>query len=95
MNFKKMFLSTNAIFEGDKILAINNICLSGKTLKEAIELLLNGSDIVTLKLSRKRYFNNEINKFDKIKIENDSKVKNNVSTGMSNNFYFNNLKIFL
>lgn len=43
---------TNAIHVGDVILAINNVPLRGKTLSEAIELLQNSEDLVTLKISR-------------------------------------------
>jgi C-terminal processing protease CtpA/Prc len=38
---------------GDIILAINNVSLKGKSLSEAIELLQNAGDAVTLKISRK------------------------------------------
>ncbi len=38
---------------GDLILAINNVSLKGKSLSEAIELLQNADDMVTLKISRK------------------------------------------
>ena len=38
---------------GDIILAINNVSLRGKSLTEAIELLQNADDMVTLKISRK------------------------------------------
>ena len=38
---------------GDVILAINNVSLRGKSLNEAIELLQNADDMVTLKISRK------------------------------------------
>jgi C-terminal processing protease CtpA/Prc len=61
--FEPMFVSgltegglaerTNAIHVGDVILAINNVPLRGKTLTEAIELLQNADDAVTLKISRK------------------------------------------
>lgn len=61
--FEPMFVSgltegglaerTNAIHIGDIILAINNISLRGKSLSEAIELLQNADDMVTLKISRK------------------------------------------
>lgn len=44
---------TNAIHVGDVILAINNVSLRGKSLTEAIELLQNADDMVTLKISRK------------------------------------------
>lgn len=44
---------TNAIHVGDLILAINNVSLKGKSLSEAIELLQNADDMVTLKISRK------------------------------------------
>ena len=44
---------TNAIHVGDIILAINNVPLRGKSLTEAIELLQNADDMVTLKISRK------------------------------------------
>lgn len=44
---------TNAIHVGDVILAINNVSLRGKSLTEAIELLQNAEDSVTLKISRK------------------------------------------
>ena len=52
----KYFLNpkrTNAIHVGDLILAINNVNLRGKSLTEAIELLQNADDAVTLKISRK------------------------------------------
>ncbi len=39
------------------ILAINNVTLRGKTLSEAIELLQNADNMVTLKISRN--LNNE------------------------------------
>ncbi len=61
--FEPMFVSgltenglaerTNAIHVGDIILAINNVSLRGKSLTEAIELLQNADDMVTLKISRK------------------------------------------
>lgn len=61
--FEPMFVSgltegglaerTNAIHVGDIILAINNVSLRGKSLSEAIELLQNADDMVTLKISRK------------------------------------------
>ena len=52
-NFEDIFSSsTNAIHVGDVILAINNVPLRGKTLSEAIELLHNADDMVTLKISR-------------------------------------------
>lgn len=38
---------------GDVILAINNVSLKGKSLIEAIDLLKNAGDLVTLKISRK------------------------------------------
>ncbi len=47
---------TNAIHIGDTILAINNVPLRGKSLTEAIDLLKNSDDIVTLKISRKLDF---------------------------------------
>jgi len=47
------FSRTNAIHVGDIILAINNVNLRGKSLTEAIELLQNADDAVTLKISRK------------------------------------------
>ena len=47
------FCRTNAIHVGDVILAINNVSLRGKSLNEAIELLQNADDMVTLKISRK------------------------------------------
>lgn len=43
---------TQAIHTGDIILAINNVSLRGKTLAEAIDLLRNADDTVTLKISR-------------------------------------------
>ena len=61
--FEPMFVSgltegglaerTSAIHVGDIILAINNVSLRGKSLSEAIELLQNADDMVTLKISRK------------------------------------------
>ena len=47
---------TSAIHIGDTILAINNVPLRGKSLTEAIDLLKNSDDIVTLKISRKLDF---------------------------------------
>lgn len=43
---------TNAIHIGDRILAINDVCLRGKGLHEAIELLQTSGDEITLKISR-------------------------------------------
>lgn len=43
---------TNAIHVGDRILAINDVSLRGKGLHEAIELLQNSGDEITLKISR-------------------------------------------
>ena len=76
----KSLFSTQAIFQGDKILAINNISLAGKTLKEAIELLQNGCDTVTLKISRKNRnlidnnLNFERNSYDLNKISSDISI---------------------
>jgi len=50
---KKNFKRTNAIHVGDVILAINNVNLKGKSLIDAIDLLKNAGDMVTLKISRK------------------------------------------
>ncbi len=50
---------TNAIHIGDTILAINNVPLRGKSLTEAIDLLKNSDDIVTLKISRKLDFHQQ------------------------------------
>ncbi|CAL4182673.1 unnamed protein product, partial [Meganyctiphanes norvegica] len=45
---------TGAIHVGDRLLAINGSSLRGKPLSEAIAMLQNSGDTVTLKISRPR-----------------------------------------
>ncbi|MPC86338.1 Glutamate receptor-interacting protein 1 [Portunus trituberculatus] len=45
---------TGAIHVGDRLLAINGVSLRGKPLSEAILMLQNSGDTVTLKISRPR-----------------------------------------
>lgn len=45
---------TGAIHVGDRLLAINGASLRGKPLSEAILMLQNSGDTVTLKISRPR-----------------------------------------
>lgn len=59
----RLLLRTNAIHVGDIILAINNVSLKGKSLSEAIELLQNAGDAVTLKISRKLDKNQRIEEY--------------------------------
>jgi C-terminal processing protease CtpA/Prc len=43
---------TGALHAGDRLLAINGRSLQGKLLSEAIEILQNSGDIVTLKIGK-------------------------------------------
>lgn len=98
---------TNAIHVGDVILAINNVSLRGKSLTEAIELLQNAEDSVTLKISRKLQ-NNSRNEFllsknlknsQAFKIQNgrnsfmpDSMQNNETSSAFNKSLQYRNLK---
>ena len=43
---------TGALHVGDRLLAINGVSLRGKTLTDAVHLLQNAGDTVTLKITR-------------------------------------------
>lgn len=57
---------TGALHAGDRLLAINGRSLQGKLLSEAIEILQNSGDIVTLKIGKSSasMFSNWIRIFD-------------------------------
>ena len=43
---------TGALHVGDRLLAINGVSLRGKTLTDAVHLLQNAGDTVTVKITR-------------------------------------------
>lgn len=43
---------TGALHVGDRLLAINGVSLRGKTLSDAVQLLQNAGQTVTLKITR-------------------------------------------
>lgn len=51
-NLGGMAQQTGALHIGDQLLAINGDSLCGKPLSEAIALLQNSSDVITLKIAR-------------------------------------------
>ena len=47
-----LYLRTGAIQIGDRVLAINAVPTSGKTLTQATNMLFDAGDLVTLKIAR-------------------------------------------
>ena len=52
MPYVPRVVRTGALHVGDRLLAINGVSLRGKTLTDAVHLLQNAGDTVTVKIMR-------------------------------------------